>query len=320
MELGVLAAHQLRNPLRIPGEKPGLQLERATLEDRPPHDPAQYVAPVLVGGDHPVCHQERHGSPVVGEYAQGLIHGELAPVGPARQLLAQCNQRRELVGLEHRGLALEHGGKAVQAEAGVDVVCGQRPERAVRSQVELCEHQVPVLQEALVLAARQVLWLAKLHAAVEVQLRAWPARTRRAHLPEVLRARAFDDPLARNPDLQPGLDRLLVGPQPQLLVAPEHGYPDVLEREPESINGELERVAHGLPLEVVAEREVAEHLEEREMPGGRPDDVDVRGAEGLLAGSDSRVWRALLAEEVGLQRMHARNREQHRGVMLGRDQ
>ena len=43
--------------------------------------------------------------------------------------------------------------------------------------------------------------------------------------------------------------------------------------------GELDR----LLLEVVAEREVAQHLEEGEVAGGRADLVDVRRAEALLA-------------------------------------
>ena len=78
--------------------------------------------------------------------------------------------------------------------------------------------------------------------------------------------------------------------------------------------------ADRLALEVVAEREVAEHLEEREMPRGRADDLDVGGAERLLAGRHARVRRALLAEEVRLQRVHPGDREQRRGVVLGRDQ
>ena len=91
--------------------------------------------------------------------------------------------------------------------------------------VVLHEHEVPVLQEALVLAARQVVGLAELEPAVEVELAARAARPGRARLPEVLRSRQLDDPLARHADLQPRLDRLLVGAEAELLVALEDGRP-----------------------------------------------------------------------------------------------
>src|SRR5207248_11201601 len=96
--------------------------------------------------------------------------------------------------------------------------------------------------------------------------------------------------------------------------------PDVAKREAEAVQREIERVADRLALEVVAEREVAEHLEEREVPRGRADDLDIRRAERLLAARHARVRRALTTLEVGLERVHPGEREQRRGIMLGRDQ
>ena len=58
-----------------------------------------------------------------------------------------------------------------------------------------------------------------------------------------------------------------------------------------------------------------EHLEEGQVPGRRADVLDVDGAEALLAGGDERVRRLLDAQEVGLERLHARGREQDRGVV-----
>ena len=110
------------------------------------------------------------------------------------------------------------------AGSGVSV-----PDRVL---VELHEDEVPVLEEALVLAAGQVVGRAELQAAVEVELRARAARPGRAGLPEVLRARAEDDPLARHADRLPRLDRLLVGAEAELLVALEDRDPDVLRLKP----------------------------------------------------------------------------------------
>src|SRR5207244_10932039 len=91
--------------------------------------------------------------------------------------------------------------------------------------VVLHEDEVPVLQEALVLAAGEVTGGAKRDAPVGVQLRAGPAGAGRPGLPEVLRPRTFDDALAGHAELHPALDRLGVGAEPQLPVAREHGHP-----------------------------------------------------------------------------------------------
>ena len=183
--------------------------------------------------------------------------------------------------------------------------------------VVLHEDEVPVLQEALVLAARQVLGRAVLDAAIDVELRAGAARARRAGLPEVLGARAFDDPLARHADLEPAVDRLLVGAEPELVVAFEDRHPDVGRLEAEHVQRQPPRELDRLVLEVVAEREVAEHLEEGEVAVGVADVVDVDRPEHLLAARQARRGRRLLAEEVGLQRVHARDRQQGRGVVRG---
>ena len=77
--------------------------------------------------------------------------------------------------------------------------------------------------------------------------------------------------------------------------------------------GELDR----LVLEVVAEGEVAEHLEERQVPGGVADVVDVDRAKDLLAVGQARGRRRLLTEEVGLQRVHPGDGQERRGVVRG---
>ena len=76
-----------------------------------------------------------------------------------------------------------------------------------------------------------------------------------------------DDALARHADRQPGLDRLLVGAEAELLVALEDRDPDVVGVEAEARLRQLPRHLDGGLLEVVADREVAEHLEERQVAG-----------------------------------------------------
>ena len=136
--------------------------------------------------------------------------GKSRAVAAAAELLPQPDQRPEGVGLEHARHALQQRREPLQPEPGVDVLGRERRERVARLLVVLHEHEVPVLHEALVVAARQVVGLAEVQAAVEVELRARAAEAGRAGLPEVLLAVARHDPLARHADLQPRVDRLLV--------------------------------------------------------------------------------------------------------------
>ena len=75
-------------------------------------------------------------------------------------------------------------------------------------------------------------------------------------------------------------------------------------------------------LEVVAEAEVAEHLEEHQVPLGAPDVVEVvvlaAGAGALLRADRTLVRRLLVTDEVRLERHHAGDVEQHGRVV--RDQ
>src|SRR5262249_4941493 len=113
---------------------------------------------------------------------------------PAGELLAELDQRQELVGLEHRALVLEDRGDPIEPQAGVDVVRRQGLEqtsgagavRGVLEQLVLHEHEVPVLQKALVVPARLPLWGAVAAAATELEPRGRPARAGGPRLPEVL--------------------------------------------------------------------------------------------------------------------------------------
>jgi hypothetical protein len=319
-QLAVLAAHQLDHALGEAGQEPRPQSEHPALLDGAAHDPAQDVAAILVGRHHAVGDQERHRPRVVGQDAQRAGGLEVVAVTAPRELLPQLHKRPELVGLEHRGDVLEDGGQAVEPQAGVDVSGGQRGQGAGRVLVELHEDQIPVLDEALVVAPRKVVGRPELEAAVDVELRAGPTRAGRPRLPEVLRARTQDDALAGHPDRLPRCDRLLVGPEPQLLVALEHRDPDVPAGDPEALERELPRQLDGSLLEVVAEGEVAQHLEERQVARGVAHVLDVGGAKALLAGGQPVVRERLLPQEVRLERVHPRGGEQDRRVVSGRHQ
>ena len=79
-----------------------------------------------------------------------------------------------------------------------------------------------------------------------------------------------------------GIDRLCAAVHQSIGAADPHRPP--LGIEAESLRGEPPAKGDRLLLEVVPEAEVAEHLEEREVPGGAADLVDVGGAKAPLAG------------------------------------
>ena len=113
-------------------------------------------------------------------------------------------------------------------------------------------------------------------------------------------------PLARV--LQPDAGRLVV------VEIDRDREPLGVQPEPFLAGQELPGPVDGLALEVVAEAEVAQHLEERVVVGRAADVVDVAGAEALLAGRGPGELELAAAEEVVLELVHAGGREQHRGI------
>src|SRR5581483_506917 len=165
-----------------------------------------------------------------------------------------------------------------------DVLGRQRSQHVDGLLVELHEDEIPVLEKALVVTAREVVGGAEVKSAIEVELRARAAWAGWRQLPPVLRARALDDALARHPDLEPRRDRLLIRAHAKLFVAAEDRDPQLFGTEAKAVDREVPREPGGLAFEVVAEREVAQHLEEGEVPRCGADDLDVLGTESLLAG------------------------------------
>ena len=190
---------------------------------------------------------------------------------------------------------------------------GSGVHRAVGRAVVLHEHEVPDLDVAVaVLVGRARRAAFDAGAVVVEDLGAGPARAGVAHGPEVRlhahprEARGIDADL-----LQPDLGRLVV-----LLVDRD---PQPLGRDAERAGDEIPRVADRLALEVVAEAEVAEHLEERVVARRVADVLEVvvlaAGAHAALRTRRARVAAALLAEEYVLELHHAGVGEQQRRIV-----
>ena len=151
----VLGAHQFRIGLahlahqcpdqpmhqRVPGA------EQLRMAHRAAHDPAQHIAAAFVRGQHAVGDQERRGAQMVGDHAQrGLL---LALRIGAGQFGDGADQGDEQIDVVIVVLALQHRGDALEACAGIDRGLRQRIAHAALELLELHEHEVPDLDEAV---------------------------------------------------------------------------------------------------------------------------------------------------------------------------
>src|SRR5262249_48305265 len=214
------------------------------------------------------------------------------------------------------GHALEHRGDALEPHAGVDVLRWQLRERAARIAVVLDEDQVPDLDEARATAVdaavlRLVLLVARLAAAVDVELGAGTTGAGLAHLPEVLLLEAAHPIATDVGDVEPQRPGLIVG-------RVDGGIELVLGQLPHR-GEQLPRPHDGVALPVVAERPVAEHLEEGVVIGVAPDLLQVvvlaADAQHLLAVGGPSVGTGLGAEEDLLELHHPRIGEQQARIV-----
>jgi hypothetical protein len=172
-----------------------------------------------------------------------------------------------------------------------------------RHLLELHEHEVPDLDEAVAFRVRRARRPAGDVVPVVIEdFRARSARAGVAHGPEVVRRRDADDALFRQPgDAAPQVEGVVVlgehrDGQPVL------GQPELLG---DQVPGQLDRQV----LEVVAEGEVAQHLEERVVARGVADVVEVivlaPGAHAFLRRHGAAVGPALEPGEHVLELHHA---------------
>src|SRR3989441_1374235 len=200
---------------------------------------------------------------------------------------------------------------------------GERGAGPVGAQVVLHEHQVPDLQQLSGLAQAHDLVPAELPLAaprvplpphIDQDLRAGPRRARLAHLPEVVLVAEPEDALVLHPgDLAPQPARLVVRVVDRDVDAVGRDAEPRVARDP------LPGVPDRLPLEVVAEGEVAEHLEEGVVAGGVPHLLEVvvlaPRADAFLARDGPAVVPPLEPLEDPFELDHTRVPEQQGGIV-----
>ena len=93
-----------------------------------------------------------------------------------------------------------------------------------------------------------------------------------------------------------------------------NGDPKLIRRQFQLFGQKFPSPGNGFLLEIVAEREVAEHFKERMVTGRTAYVVDVPGTDALLARRDPVRRRDELARKVRLERGHAGADEEQAGV------
>ena len=263
--------------------------------------PAQHVAAALVARQDPVRQQEADRPEVVGHDPHGHVRLRIAAVLAPRRPGHRGQNRAEQVRVVVRVDALEHGGNPFEPRAGVDRRVRQRLATAVLVALELHEDEVPDLEIAARVRSFVEADFGQFRRGIDEDLAARAAGPGVAHGPEVVLLATAQNPLRR----QPGQ------PHPEvrrLVVLPEHRGEEVLGRQAPDTRHELPGRRDRLFLEVVAEGEVTQHLEERVVPGTGPDVLQVVVLAGhpetLLRGHRARRVRLLDAEEVVLELDH----------------
>ena len=275
------------------------------------HNPAQHIAATLICRQHTVGNQEGTGAQMVGDHP---VRGLERPVGiDAGRLGRGLDQGAHQVDVVIVVLALQHGGDALQPHAGIDRRARQRHPVARCALVELHEHQVPDFDEAVAILVRATRRPAgNLVAMVVEDFRARAARASIAHLPEIVGGADADDPVVGQAgDLLPQPVRLLVlgidGDQ-QLFLG-QAVFPG------DQVPGQLDR----LFLEIIAEGEIAQHLEESMVARGIADIFQVimlaAGAHAFLRGRGPVIRPGLGAGEDVLELHHAGIGEQQGGII-----
>ena len=242
------------------------------------------------------------------------MRSALGPIGiDAGEIGAGANEGAEQVDVVIVVHALQNGRDALEPHAGVDRGAGQVDPLAARQRLELHEHEIPDLDEAVAVSVRRAGRAAWNVIPVIVEnLGAGPAGAGVAHRPEIVACRDADDPLlGQARDLPPQIERLVI------VVIDGDG--ELFRRQTEVARQQSPCIFDRVVLEIVAERKVAEHLKERVVARGIADIVEVvvlaPGAHAFLGRRRSQIGALLDAGEDVLELHHPGVGEHERRVV-----
>ncbi len=282
--------------------------EQPPVADGATNQKAQNETTIGIGRIDSVVDQKRRSAHMIGDNVLSrylLARRERRP--PDRRL--GRNEIGEQVGLIHRRHAVADGQHSFESRAGIDRFARKLGQRAIGRAIVLLEYDVPDLDVAIAEVRAGVVGTGGvLRARVVEQLGAGTARAGRTHRPKVLFIEAADARRLQSDFVDP--DAL------GFVVADVHRNVEPRRIEFEDLRDELPRPRDRLALVVVPEAEVAEHLEERTVPSGTADALDIALGAGHPQAALHRhhAWCRgwLLAQKDGHERLHPGDGEQRR--------
>ena len=260
-EVGVVIPHDLHQHIHQSVHERLPQTQHITVAHRPAQNAAQHVAPPFVAEVDPLGQQEGGGAQMVGD--DPVTGPAFVLVGFAHHLLHGTDDRHKKLSVVVTEFAFFDRHHPFQPHAGVDGGFGQRVQIALAISFVLHENEVPNLQKAIPVAPHVIFGAVKVLLALIVKdFAAGPARTRVAHLPKVVFiTHAVDAALVNM--LGPNLSRFV--------VAFMHRDVELLLGQRQHFGDELPGVGDGILFEVVAEAEIAQHLEKGVVARGMAD-------------------------------------------------
>ena len=279
---------------------------------------AEHVATAFVARESAVSNSERNSADVVGNHAvRGA--GFAIVVRNAREFSDLCDNRSEHVGVVVAGLALQNSADTFETHTGIDVLGLQRNQGAVAHAFVLHEHVVPDFNVAVVFAVHALdrvlerFGLRSEVAAVIVDFGAGAARTGVAHFPEVgVSVEAHDAVIWEAGHVLPNL--------PGFVIILIDSCEEAFLREFPHFGQEFPCPGNSFLLIIVTEAPVTEHFEESVVVVVAAHHVEVvvltGHAEALLAVAYALPTLRIVAQEDGLELVHARVREHERRVVM----
>ena len=289
-DLWVDISHEPHDLIHILIQEGAVNADEMGLHDGPTQQTAQHIPAALIGRQDTVSYHESDRPRVVSHDAQSQVSLTVFAIGDPCQALPYRDEAAQDICLVVGLHALHDGGDALQAHARVDVLLRQLLQGAVFLAVILGKNAVPVLQEAIAITAGGAIraTATEFRTLVIVELRARPTGTGGSSAPKVIIFAQLGDMAFWHSQGLPDLDGLI--------VIFEHSEIEPLQRKPQHVHREIQGPLTHLVLEVLAEGEIAQHLEEAQVPPCGTNDVYVIGADTLLhgGGADVRLFQLLL--------------------------
>src|SRR5215510_7363263 len=212
LQLWIGATHDALHRIHQAIQEGLLEPEHLAMASRPPNDAPQYIATPSVLGAHAVAQQKDASPHMVRNDAHRHIVGFDAAIGFFGEFFHRRDNGAEQVCIIVALHTLHNRRNAFQTHTSVDILLGQRGQRAIRSTAVLHKDQIPQLEKAISLATQDILRSCpEGRPLVNMNFRTRSTGASIAHGPEIVFFPQAHDTLSRHAHLLvPDVKRLVI--------------------------------------------------------------------------------------------------------------